>query len=297
MGLLGFCQAQKSSKQGHHGHRNGANQYAQNPYQGNNYNQHGGGHAPKAKPTYPLLLSDSRTLNSDGTINFQYAADNGLQQGETVDADGTRRGFYSYPGPDGKPITVKYTAGKNGFIAEGDHLPKQPNVPGHSENDEIAAHKYSPRGQSPPAYRPRQHQPSYHGGNQGQYNHQPFPQRPSYSPAGHSQYNSGPSHLGGHRPRPIHSSPQIPSHQGFDFGPVNYGAPSHTSVNRYKGPPIPQVPQRSYSGISSSAPHAAPAGPYNGQYDLGNGGQFSINFNPGQSRQVAVGGDYGRFPQ
>lgn len=25
-----------------------------------------------AKPTYPLLVSDTRTLNSDGTINFNY---------------------------------------------------------------------------------------------------------------------------------------------------------------------------------------------------------------------------------
>merc|ERR1711981_1225463 len=44
--------------------------------------------------------------------------------GEEVTADGERIGQYSYIDNDGKTITVKYTAGKDGFrILEGDHVP------------------------------------------------------------------------------------------------------------------------------------------------------------------------------
>lgn len=39
----------------------------------------------------------------------------------------TRTGGYSYVDPNGKKISVKYTAGKEGFkILEADHLPKAP---------------------------------------------------------------------------------------------------------------------------------------------------------------------------
>ena len=42
-----------------------------------------------------------------------------------ITADGERIGQYSYIDNDGKTITVKYTAGKDGFrILEGDHVPR-----------------------------------------------------------------------------------------------------------------------------------------------------------------------------
>ena len=44
---------------------------------------------------------------------------------EKITADGERIGQYSYIDNDGKTITVKYTAGKDGFrILEGDHVPR-----------------------------------------------------------------------------------------------------------------------------------------------------------------------------
>jgi hypothetical protein len=68
-----------------------------------------------------------QALAQDGSFNYAFTADNGLQQGESISPDGTRRGSYSYVDPNGKKISVKYTAGKDGFrILEGDHLPKAP---------------------------------------------------------------------------------------------------------------------------------------------------------------------------
>ena len=36
------------------------------------------------------------------------------------------QGSYSFVGDDGVTYTVKYTAGENGFVAQGDHLPVDP---------------------------------------------------------------------------------------------------------------------------------------------------------------------------
>jgi hypothetical protein len=105
----------------------------------------------------PVILMHKQALAQDGSFNYAFAADNGLQQGESISPDGTRRGAYSYVDPNGKKISVKYTAGKDGFrILEGDHLPKAP-AP-------VAAAPvggYAPR---PPHY---QAAPSYTAGYQG----------------------------------------------------------------------------------------------------------------------------------
>ena len=34
------------------------------------------------------------------------------------------RGSYSYPGEDGRPVVVNYSADENGYQAEGDSIPK-----------------------------------------------------------------------------------------------------------------------------------------------------------------------------
>lgn len=63
----------------------------------------------------------------DGGFKYAFAAENGLAQGEAIAPDGSRTGGYSYIDPNGKKITVKYTAGKDGFkILEGDHIPRAP---------------------------------------------------------------------------------------------------------------------------------------------------------------------------
>jgi len=73
----------------------------------------------------PLIIMHKQALGQDGSFKYAFAADNGLQQGESISPDGTRIGSYSYVDPNGKKISVKYSAGKDGFrILEGDHVPK-----------------------------------------------------------------------------------------------------------------------------------------------------------------------------
>ncbi|CAG7786725.1 unnamed protein product, partial [Allacma fusca] len=280
-------------------------------YQGFSGAQHGG--AAAAKPTYPQLLQDNRQLNHDGTINFQYAADNGLQQGESVDPDGTRRGFYSYIGADGKPLTVKYTAGKNGFVAEGAHLPRQPNVAAPQTKDEVVARPHGGHGghsghgggaPSAGAYyggAPSHYSAAHQGGGHHQgarqyqaspapspYQSSPYNSRPNYNPPSpYYDADAGRQSFGGQ----YQSAPQtqytqsLPSHggqgqgryQGFQGASSGFGGSMHSHVNPYTP--------------------AGPAGPYQGQFDLGNGGTFSINFEPGAAQEVAYGGASGAGQQ
>jgi hypothetical protein len=39
------------------------------------------------------------------------------------------QGRFSYPAPDGTPITIEYTADENGFHAQGAHIPTPPPIP------------------------------------------------------------------------------------------------------------------------------------------------------------------------
>lgn len=75
----------------------------------------------------PQILMHKQAQNHDGGFKYAFAAENGLAQGEAIAPDGSRTGGYSYIDPHGKKISVKYTAGKEGFrILEGEHIPKAP---------------------------------------------------------------------------------------------------------------------------------------------------------------------------
>ncbi|CAK1584184.1 unnamed protein product [Parnassius mnemosyne] len=58
------------------------------------------------------------------TENGIYAEENGVAT-NGVEAQGS----YSYTGDDGQVYSVRYTAGQNGFVPEGDHLPTPPPIP------------------------------------------------------------------------------------------------------------------------------------------------------------------------
>nr|CAD7264545.1 unnamed protein product [Timema shepardi] len=87
-------------------------QYNPGQYQGQPSGQYSGGAPPQAADQ-PITATNYRT-------------EDGQQRSESVDGQGNVRGQYSYVDPAGKTITVKYTAGKDGFQVEGDHLPKSP---------------------------------------------------------------------------------------------------------------------------------------------------------------------------
>merc|ERR1712072_1174872 len=69
------------------------------------------------------ILKEQRFNSGDGRTGSAFATEDGTIFREETDAEGNRVGQYSYIGDDGKVITVKYTAGKDGFrIIEGDHI-------------------------------------------------------------------------------------------------------------------------------------------------------------------------------
>merc|ERR1711942_486541 len=70
------------------------------------------------------ILKEQRFNAGDGRFGSAFAQEDGTVYREETTADGERVGQYSYIDQDGKTITVKYTAGKDGFrILEGAHVP------------------------------------------------------------------------------------------------------------------------------------------------------------------------------
>ena len=61
------------------------------------------------------IISDARYLQGDGTFGAAYTQEDGVEFKEESDANGDRKGSYSYVDPTGHRRTVFYTAGKNGF--------------------------------------------------------------------------------------------------------------------------------------------------------------------------------------
>jgi len=71
------------------------------------------------------ILKEQRFNDGDGSFGSAFAQEDGTVYREETTADGERIGQYSYVDNDGQTITVKYTAGIDGFrILEGAHVPK-----------------------------------------------------------------------------------------------------------------------------------------------------------------------------
>jgi Insect cuticle protein len=65
-------------------------------------------------PKTAAILSEQRYQQGDGKFGAAYTQEDGTDFKEETDADGTRRGSYSYIDPSGAKKTVSYTAGKHG---------------------------------------------------------------------------------------------------------------------------------------------------------------------------------------
>lgn len=65
-------------------------------------------------PRTAAIISEQRYLSGDGKFGAAYTQEDGTNFKEETDADGTRRGSYSYVDPSGQKRTISYTAGKNG---------------------------------------------------------------------------------------------------------------------------------------------------------------------------------------
>ena len=74
------------------------------------------------------ILREQRFNAGDGRFGSAFAQEDGTIYREESTADGERIGQYSYIDQDGKSITVRYSAGKDGFrILEGAHVPEGAN--------------------------------------------------------------------------------------------------------------------------------------------------------------------------
>merc|ERR1711936_641635 len=80
------------------------------------------------EPEKAKILKEQRFDAGDGRFGSAFAQEDGTVFREETTADGERIGQYSYIDQDGKTITVRYTAGKDGFrILEGAHIPEGAN--------------------------------------------------------------------------------------------------------------------------------------------------------------------------
>ncbi|XP_037724219.1 larval cuticle protein LCP-17 [Drosophila subpulchrella] len=128
------------------------------------------------QPQIPIVRSDYQS-DANGNYNFGFDTGNGIHRDETGEFRGGWphgslgvQGSYSYTGDDGKQYTVNYKADKNGFQAEGAHLPVSPSVPavpaGRSSygaggyRGSASSHAPAPAPATrylPPGYRQRRH--------------------------------------------------------------------------------------------------------------------------------------------
>ncbi|XP_044258607.1 DNA translocase FtsK-like [Tribolium madens] len=152
-------------------------------------------------PQTAAILNEQRYLSGDGKFGAQYSQEDGVQFKEESDADGTRRGTYSYVDPNGQRHTVSYTAGKHGFQATGDGIPQ----PLPTTLPVAPQPQYQPLPQyNPPEYRD-QYQPQYRP--QPQYQPQPQPQQyqqPQYTPQQYQQPQYRP------QPQPVYTTTPAP---------------------------------------------------------------------------------------
>ncbi|XP_046673690.1 circumsporozoite protein [Homalodisca vitripennis] len=176
------------------------------------------------------IIADQRYLKIGGEFGSAYQQEDGVQFKEESDADGTRRGQYSYVDPNGQVRTVSYVAGKNGFQPVGDHLPTVP----------------QPVVNPQPQYNPPPQQ-QYNPAPQQQYN--PAPQQ-QYNPAPQQQYNTAPQQF---------NNPSEDNGQWVDDTAVQYPANSPATYNNPAPAPQPQ-PQPSWNANPqwNAAPQAAP---------------------------------------
>lgn len=84
------------------------------------------------------ILRSENVLNLDGSYQYLYETDNGLnvkEEGQPKEIDGSNdlamqvQGGYQYTAPDGEIISMSYIANENGFQPTGDHIPTPPPVP------------------------------------------------------------------------------------------------------------------------------------------------------------------------
>ncbi|XP_045451874.1 metacaspase-5 [Melitaea cinxia] len=121
--------------------------------------QEGARRVPKyaGDPKTAAIVQEARYLSGNGAFGAAYQQEDGIDFKEETDAEGNRRGSYSYIDPTGQRKTVNYIAGKNGFQASGDHIPTAPQpvapTPGYTPDPRYNSPDYkAPQYSAPQQY-------------------------------------------------------------------------------------------------------------------------------------------------
>lgn len=118
--------------------------------------QEGGRRVPKyaGDPKTAAIVQEARYLSGNGAFGAAYQQEDGINFKEETDAEGNRKGSYSYIDPSGQRKTVNYIAGKNGFQAIGDHIPTAPQAaaptPGYTPDPRYNSPDYKQQQYSAP---------------------------------------------------------------------------------------------------------------------------------------------------
>ncbi|XP_064097603.1 endocuticle structural glycoprotein SgAbd-8-like [Macrobrachium nipponense] len=81
--------------------------------------------------THIPILKDDRTQNSYGEYTFEYETGNGIKRQEAGRQNYGQEssGSWSYTAPEGIPISLQFSAGPQGYVPVGAHLPVGPTPP------------------------------------------------------------------------------------------------------------------------------------------------------------------------
>ncbi|GBM01108.1 hypothetical protein AVEN_136653-1 [Araneus ventricosus] len=194
---------------------------AQYPYNPNQYAPQNNHNNYQAAPQH--YVSIGQQLQGDYKFGYNTGKDGAFRE-ETRNPDGSVSGAYGYIDASGKQKVIRYTAGKDGFKAEGDDIPKAPPAPQPAAPQQAPYHPQPAPYQPQPQYQPPapqyQPQPAYNNYVQPQPTH-------NYNQYSQPQQNGAYNPFAYHTPTP--GQPSAPVNQlSYNIG----GQPNH---NQYQG--------------------------------------------------------------
>lgn len=222
--------------------------------------QEGARRVPKyaGDPKTAAIVQEARYLSGNGAFGAAYQQEDGINFKEETDAEGNRKGSYSYIDPSGQRKTVNYIAGKNGFQAVGDHIPTAPQsiapTPGYTPDPRYNSPDYkAPQQYSAPQQYTAPEAPRNYGGKPNEDDGQYYPElyeKENYV-APQQQYQPQPQY----QPEPQYQpQPRYQPQQSYQQPQQSYQQPqqSYQTNNIYPG-----TQQAEYSGLQSQQYTAA----------------------------------------
>lgn len=223
-------------------------------------------------PKTAAIVQEARYLNGNGAFGAAYQQEDGIDFKEETDADGNRRGTYSYIDPTGQRKTVSYIAGKNGFQAVGDHIPSAPQpvapTPGYTPDPRYQAPEYkaqqytAPQQFTQPA--PVRNYVGKPNEDDGQYHPELYEQENYVAPQ--QQYQAQPQYQQA-QPQYQQSQPQYqpqPQYQANNIYPgVQQAQYSGLQNQQYTAPqPVARQPQQYYDPTTPPPTRFFPPGKF-----------------------------------